>query len=334
MPKGKKLSYAVDDFNRLLVKKDAKVYPLEGEFKIEKNKLAFTPYQKSLFTRELDLPKKIKFQGSWHLSKNRDLKLSLSENDFQRKDDELEIRGRIIACEADSLTFEIKSKKTPSKDKFSLLKLGGRWQANEDNELNFLVTKDREEDLLRFSGAWKTNKNQEITYIYEKQDLVRKTKVQETLTFKGYWQINSKDRLCYVIGLKNKSFFEFKVQWDEPEVNADSRQIKYRLGIGMADLKREKVFLLFGRWRIGLKKTLFFELDYGKKRKQGIDFGAEVYLGKNNQFVFELKDRQGEKLGISVAFKRDFFQGKAELFSRISKLEDDYRLEAGMRIPW
>lgn len=329
-----KLQYAVDASNRLLVKKDNQQYPLEGEFKIERNNLIFEPNRKSPLLKELDLPKRIKFQGNWHLTKNRDLKLSLVENDYQHKEDELEIRGRIISCEANAIIFETKCKKTETSDKFLLLRLGGRWQADASNELNFLVTKDIEEDTLRFRGAWAINQNQEIIYTYEKQDLIHKTTTQELLTFKGFWQINTQDRISYIFDLKNKSFFEFKVQLEQLDLRGDKREIKYRIGIGVADLKEEKVFSLFGKWRVEPKKNIFFEIDYGKRGIRAIIFGASVFLDKNNEIVFELKDRRETDLGIRVAFNRNFFKGKAALFARLSKLEDDGHLEVGVRIPW
>lgn len=329
-----KLRYAVDDLNRLLIRKDDKPYALEGEFKIERNNLIFEPHRKSPFTKELDLPKRIKFQGNWQLSENRDLKLTLVDNDYQHREDELEIRGRVIACEADAIVFETKFKKTSTEDKITLLRLGGRWQANEFNELNFLVSKEREEDVLRFVGGWKINQNQEIVYTYEKQDLITKTRFEETITFKGCWQINARDRITYALDFKNKSFFEFKVQLLRPDLRGDERQIKYSIGIGVKDLREEKVISLFGKWKVQPKKTISFELDYGEKGIRALTFGASVLLDKNNEFVFELKDRRGKDLGFSVALNRSFLEEKAGLFIRLSKLENDSRLEAGIKIPW
>lgn len=329
-----KLRYAVDDLNRQLIRKDDKPYALEGEFKIERNNLIFEPHRKSPLTKELDLPKRIKFQGNWQLSENRDLKLTLVDNDYQHREDELEIRGRIIACEADVIVFETKFKKTPTEDKITLLRLGGRWQANEFNELNFLVSKDREEDILRFVGGWKINQNQEIVYTYEKQDLITKTRFEELITFKGCWQINARDRITYALDFKNKSFFEFKVKLLRPDLRGDERQIKYSIGIGVKDLREEKVISLFGKWKVQPKKTISFELDYGEKGMRALTFGASVFLDKNNEFVFELKDRRGKNLGFSVAFNRSFLEEKAGLFIRLSKLENDSRLEAGIRILW
>src|SRR5512135_1172713 len=106
MPISKRASFAVDDFNRLLIKKAGRVYPVEGEFKIEKNNLFFDPDRKSPLSKELGLAQRLKFQGNWQLNDNRDLRLSLIENADQRKGDALDIKGRIIGSDSDALIFE------------------------------------------------------------------------------------------------------------------------------------------------------------------------------------------------------------------------------------
>jgi hypothetical protein len=329
-----KSRYAIDEFNRLLVSKGTRQYALAGEFKIEKSDLIFEPDRKSPLLKELGLSQRIKFLGDWQLTEDYNLKLSLTENDYQYKDDELEIKGRIISGEAQELVFEAQCKKTPLQDKFVLLRLGGRWQANEFNELNFLVSKYKDEDILRFRGTWSINQNQEITYVYEKPDRRRARRAQEFITLKGFWQINTKDKLVYILDLKNKSFLEFKVQLEEQNLRGEDAQIRYRLGMGVKELRQERVFSLFGKWNIRAKKNISFEIDYGKRGLRAIDFGASVFLNKNNEFVFELKDRREKDLGFSITFNRRFMKRRAALFARLSKLENDLCLEAGVKIPW
>lgn len=329
-----RLRYAVDDLNRLLVKKGGRQYAIEGEFRVEKNNLIFEANRKSPLIEELNLPRITKFYGNWHLTENRDLRLVLKESNYQNKADELEIKGRIISCQANEVVFAVKSKKTLREDKISLLHLGGRWQANESNELNFLVTKHQEDDILKFKGSWRVNKKQEIVYAYEKEDLIKKTKAEELITLRGFWQINSKDKINYILDLKNKSFFEFKVKMLRPNLKGDQRSIKYSIGIGVKSLKQEMVFSLYGRWQIMPRKNILFEIDYGERGMRLVTFGADVFLRKNNQFVFELKNSQGENLGIRVTFKRNFFKKRMSLFARIAKWENTGRLEAGAKIIW
>lgn len=71
-----------------------------------------------------------------------------------------------------------------------ILKLGGRWQADENNRLRFLVKKEeRKVDVLTLQGIWELNRNHEITYRYEKMDLKTKERLERTVIFKGFWEI-------------------------------------------------------------------------------------------------------------------------------------------------
>jgi len=212
--------------------------------------------------------------------------------------------------------------------------LNGKWQANASNELNFLVQSDRQEDVLTFKGAWKLNRNQEITYTYEKQDLRRKSRAREELTFQGFWQINSRDNISYILDLDQGSLFEFKVQLQQPDLKGDRRQIKYRIGIGGKGFRRERVFSLFGSWRVESSKNIFFQVDCAETGVKALTFAADVFLNNNNQLVFELKNRQGKPLGITVSFERAFLKKRAALFARLSKARSIHSLEAGVKIPW
>ncbi len=329
-----KLRYSTDSLNRLVVQKDERAHPVEGVWTVEKNNLVFEPSPKSPLTKELNLARKIRFEGNWHLTDNKDLKLVLIDTDNQVKNDELEIKGRIISAEADAIVFQMHCIKEPSVDRISLLRLGGRWQADEFNQLAFIVTRDITEDILRFSGSWQINRNQEIIYAYEKQDLIRKTKITEEITLKGYWQISSSDRLSYTLDFKNRSFFEFKVQLESPNLIGKTGQIRYRIGIGVKELAKERVFLLFGTWKFGRAKSVLFEMDYGEDRVRAMTFGASVRLNRGNEFLFELKDKTGENLGFSVQFNKKFFKDNATAFARLKKIEEDLRVEAGLKIRW
>lgn len=329
-----KLRYSTDSLNRLVVLRDGKKYPIEGVFSVEENNLAFFPSQKSLFTKELDLPRKMRFEGNWRLTENKDLKFVLIETDNQIKNDELELKGQIISAEDNALVFQMHCLKEPDVDTVRLIRLGGRWQADEFNQLTFLVARDIEEDKLKFTGSWQINKNQEIIYSYERQDLIRKRKTTEEITFKGYWQISSRDRLTYILDLKNGSFFEFKVQLESPNLIGKKGEIRYRIGIGVKELARERIISLFGAWKLSRTKSISFEMDYGEGGTRAIVFGASVFLNRDNEFVFELKNMAGKDLGFTVQFNRRFFKGNALVFARVRRLEEDLRVEAGLRVRW
>lgn len=329
-----KLRYSTDSSNRLVVYKNGRRYPVDGVFAVEENNLVFEPRQKSIFTKELNLSRKVRFEGNWRLADNKDLRLVLIETDNQVKNDELVIKGQIISAEVDAIVFQMHCIKEPDVDRIGLLRLGGRWQADKFNQLTFFVSRDVTEDILRFSGSWQVNKNQQIIYAYEKQDLIRKTRTLEQITIKGYWQINSSNRLAYILDLKNKSFFEFKVQMESPSLMGKTGEIRYRIGIGVKELAKERVFSLFGTWKINRTKSILFEMDYGEEAVKTITFGASVFLNRDNEFVFELKNRVGEDLGFSVQFNKKFFKDNAIAFARLKKLEEDLRVEAGLKLRW
>lgn len=329
-----KLRYSTDNSNRLVITKDKRRYPIEGEFRIEKNSLAFEPSRKSVFAKELDLPQKISFEGKWRITDNKDLKLILIETDNQVEDDELEIRGGIISAEDDAIIFQMHCLKEPDTDAIRLFRLGGRWQADELNQLTFIVTRDVTEDLLRFSGSWQIGKSQEIVYAYEKEDLIRKTRTQEQITFRGYWHISSNNRLAYIVDFKNGSLFEFKVRMESPDLIGKRGEIRYRISIGVKESAKEKAFSLFGTWKVSRINRISFEMDYGDGKIKAIAFGASVSLNRDNEFVFELKDRKDKDLNISVQFNKRFFKDNAILFARLNRLEEELRVEAGLKVRW
>src|SRR3989338_7697047 len=80
----------------------------------------FEPSPKSLFTKELSLPRKMKFEGKWRLSANKDLKLALVETDNQVKNDELELRGNVISAESDAIVFQLRTIKEPDVDRIAM----------------------------------------------------------------------------------------------------------------------------------------------------------------------------------------------------------------------
>lgn len=328
-----KLRYSTDKLNRLIVNRQGKLYPVEGEFKVEDNYLVFEPSRSSPAVEELGLSRRTRFEGNWALSENKNLKFVLVETDNQEKDDEIELRGTLASAEADALVFAMRTIKEPGVDRIAMLRLEGRWQADEFNQLNFVVRRDIEDDVLKLTGVWQINDNQKITYTYQRQDLIRKTKHTQAVAFDGHWQINSKERLVYILDLKNNSFFEFKAALEGLRISGKSGKIQYRLGIGVKELARERVISLFGAWRLGGRNTISFGIDYGNNRVKALVFGATVDVSRG-ELIFELRDRAGKDLGISVIFNKNFFRKDASVFARLKKAEDELRAEAGLRLRW
>ena len=233
--------YSVDAYNRLVIRRKEEELTPQGSFSTDKdNRLIYWLNEPVAWRAKYQLPRKLLFTGQWKLNSDYGLELELRQNRPSFNRETLALKGRIIACEKDTLVFEIHSLKKNGLDSFNLLKLSGNWQADEFNRLTFLVTKKDFPDTLILQGAWQLNDNQQIVYTYEKTNLRTKTKSLQTLVFSGYWQITSASRLSYIISTGLNSKFDFKAQIESPNLYPKEGVIKYRLGIGVREPKKKK----------------------------------------------------------------------------------------------
>ena len=90
---------------------------------------------------------------------------------------------------------------------------------------------------------------------------------------------------------------------------------------------------LFGIWKFGRKGGISFRIDYGEGEVRAINFGTQFYLTKRDKIVFELQDKTGQSLGISVTFSRRFLMSRAETFLGFEKNERESKITAGVKIP-
>ncbi len=247
-------------------------------------------------------------KGKWRLNKDHDLELTVT--DARGLDKEvLTLKSEIVSVASDELIFLITSKKQRGVEITRLLKLSGRWRADESNRLAFSVSKeDGAEDVLVFDGAWEVGRDNEIIYRYRKTRLKRKTKEERSLIFKGHWHITAKDRLAYMLDTSGESGFLFKAEFEDAGISGRFGSLKYRIGIGVSRYKRpvEKVIKFLGavRWNITKKDAL--ELEF---------IGAE-----------------GRKSGMAITLSRRLVGGEA--FLRLKKMAEESRVEAGIKIPW
>ncbi|MFZ2602384.1 MAG: hypothetical protein WAX79_00060, partial [Candidatus Omnitrophota bacterium] len=276
---------------------------------------------------------KIIFTGNWKLNQNYDLELRLEDN----SEDVLRIKGEIISAEAQRLVFELKTSEENGLTKFRLLKLNGTWQADEYNQLSFVVTKKYLSDILTLEGSWSLNKNQQIEYIWEKTELKRKTKEVSRLEFSGYWQIFEANKLTYIISSATNSRFDFRVQMESLNLYPKAGVIKYRLGIGVKQTKRiePKIISLYGVWKFSRNLALSFDMGYANSQVHSLQFGAEVNFSKSNEIVFNLLAKDRQNLGASVVFTHRFLKTlDAEVFMRLKKLKDEAGVDVGVKIPF
>ncbi|MCM8765890.1 MAG: hypothetical protein NC920_03485 [Candidatus Omnitrophica bacterium] len=317
-----------------MIEDKEKRYPLEGEFKIEKNELWFFPYPRSPFIRKFGLPRRMHFSGNWRLNPEHNLLLVLRKTDYQYAGDVLEIKGKIFAVEPEELFFQARFKSGPEGESIVLLRLGGRWQADKFNRLNFLVTHKKEEDILLFSLGWRVTENHQIVYTYTKKDLISGRREREYLEFKGFWEIVDKHHLRYVVDFEKNSLFQFKGFWEIPEKQGKKGEIKCRIGVGLKKGKQENIFLLSGEWKVKRKNILSFSIDYGKGDLWEIVFRAEAKLDKDKGLVFLLRDRKNAPLGVEIKFEKKFLSANRKFFLQLSASEKEKLLAGGMVFRW
>jgi hypothetical protein len=335
-----KYRYSVNNDNQLITRQPGKRKPLltEGRFSIDKNnQLLYWLNKPDFWKMRYDLESKITFQGNWKINKNYDLELNLKETKKQYKGNLLILKGKIISIDKDTLVFEIKSYDKQDMLHIQILKLSGFWQADEKNQLSFMVKKIGTPDVFTLEGSWQLKKNQQIIYTYEKTDLKTKRKIKRTLTFEGFWQINSSNQLTYILSHSRESRFDFRAQIESPNLYPQDKVIKYRLGIG---IRKEgqgetKIISLYGAWKFKRRLGLIFQMDYGKGKVHLMEFGFESHLSKKDEVIFSLTNKRNQPLGIQVIFTHKFLkQVKARSFLRFKKFRRELETEAGVRIPF
>jgi hypothetical protein len=342
-----KNSFAVNTDNQLLLKKprEETPTPVNGYFSVEDNQLVYYINEPDSWRREYNLLSKIRFSGRWQLDSNYNLELILTESETQYAGERLIINGRIISVENNCLVFEAITKKLepsledePGLYSFQLIKLLGTWQADENNQLAFVVKKDVNPDILTFQGAWEINQNQKITYSYERRGLASGLESSEKLEFDGFWEIGESDKLRYILSGSSISYFDFRLQLESKNLYPARGIIKYRIGIGLKAIEKtkEKIISLFGTWKFSRALGLLFEMDYGEGNFRTLEFGADVILSSKDKFTFRLKDRHNQPLGLSLTFTHKFLKSHdAQTFIRLEKLlGKEGRAEVGVRIPF
>lgn len=325
--------YLIDEKNRLVIKRKREKLIPRGEFQIDsKNQLIFWLNESSSWRRKFDLPKKIVFSGKWKIDQNHNLLLDITEEEkfFQKRP--LVLKGEIISTNSDELAFMIKSCQENEIERIQILKLNGKWFADEHNRLNFLVEKKYSPDILIFQNIWEINSQQKLIYSYERTELKTKTKTSHTFTLDGFWQINSQNRLTYILSKGTDSFFDFRVQLESPNLYPQDGVIKYRIGIGVKQ-KEFRIISLYGKWQLSKKGTLLFLMDYGEGKIQKIEFGLEKKISHKDKIEFLLTNTQKQPLGITFTLTRNFLKN-ATSFLKLKYSKEEKRIEGGLTIPF
>jgi hypothetical protein len=324
MLKDKNISFSTDSDNQLLVKvgnSPSRVVP--GRFKVEDNSLIYLADEPDGWQRDLGLPEKIRFRGSWRLNKEHNLIMLLDEGP-----DRLTLRGRILHPEGNIFNFWLRSVKFGDTSNVSLIKLTGIWRADKFNRLAFEVTQRQSQGTLALRAIWDVGKDHQITYRYEQL----KTKEKITLDFKGVWDILDKNKIGYQLEAGKENQINFRAYLQTPNLYPARKKIKYRLGVGIAHKRKERLLVLDGDWKLSRTGGLSYEIDYGEGRIKRIRFGAEVNLAGRDKLSFSLSNIEGRPLGITVTFtKKSLSEKDWEYFIRARKQGKEVYLGGGFR---
>ena len=345
-----RLKYEVDPLNRLVVTLPSGGMPsrrrklvLEGEFTTDKNNTLMF----NIRTPEPELKRflpgppqgqkdyRVKFEGTWSLTPEGALKLSLAKSAGGARGNYLVLKTGIISASSGELIFSLRSKESNNSWQTRMLKLSGHWEIAPGNRLKFAVTRKRHKpDSLLFSAAWEVGKNYEITYRGERARLKTKTSRKGSFSLKGTWQIHSRRQLVFLVEGDDRSRLDIKAMLQTPSIRAKKGEIRYRAGIGLRSGRRVGRYItFFGKWRINRDLSIDFEVRSGRSLIQTFHFKAGYSPDRKSKVTFSLKDDKGKGLGMEVTFTRDFFKS-AEAFIRLRSGLQEKAVEAGVRIPF
>lgn len=162
-----KLKYEFDPHNRLTVTNAAlrgvrRV--LDGQFKISGHN-TLTYHVKSPVPSDIKAPHQIKLKGTWSLTKDHQLRLTLDKLRRETLGDTLTLQGEILDVKNNSLLFAVSTRTKDNLPSTYILELVGSWQADEHNRLTFRVYKERSKfDSLTFDGTWQIDENYQVKY--------------------------------------------------------------------------------------------------------------------------------------------------------------------------
>ncbi|MDD3297048.1 MAG: hypothetical protein PHU64_06815 [Candidatus Omnitrophica bacterium] len=327
-----KTKYSLRD-NLLIINNNATELEFPGIWSIDLNNCPVYTFLGPEYGRlKQDLPEKITFKGQWSLDTNHNLTFNLNHTKAQAPG-KLYLKTELVSFESNSLTFSLGAKEGVGSYKVRLLQLKGKWQADEDNRICFLVKRTGlKQETLTFESSWKV-KNNTLSYSYKTTELKTRQKSIRQLSIKGFWSILKKNRLVYALDIDGESLFNFKAYFQTPSIQGKKGAVQYRLGAGFRKGPQDQIITLYGVWKFN-KDGISFEMDYGNSKIKALRFKANVRLKGDNNLVFDLKSLKGEDLGLSITFRRSFFNQNAQWFLRLAQEKKDSRIVTGFDFLW
>jgi len=329
-----KVKYEFDPHNRLIVGSSLRGMRkvLDGQFKISAHNL-LTYRVLAPFPEGIKAPHQVKLRGTWFLTEDHRLRLTLDQWTRPTFGDQLTLQGEILDVKKNSLLFAMTTRTKDDLPSTYLIELAGAWQADEQNRLTFRVDKENgRSDSLTFDGSWQIGENYQITYSYSKEQLTRKVKEIHALTFQGYWDIQDKARLSFVLDADSDSRFDFNTTLGIFKDN----YIKYELGIGLSSDKQpvKQAITFFGKWQVKKNIGLVFEIEREGRKIQQIVFGAQAKLTNIGTISFSLRNSLNKNIGAELELSRDIFHEDGQVFLRLLKEKQELAILAGVGWRW
>jgi len=271
-----------------------------------------------------------RLKGRWELSPNHEIRYKSRD-----LDEEIVFRGSLVSAEPDALVISFSQSQTNQKVVRRTAELTGAWRLDSQNRIVFEAQKEGgKNDVLTFKGTWEIGKNHEVVYTYGELDTRSGIKERHKLVFRGYWDIGEDHRLTYFIGGSSYSFFRFRGTFQTRSIYAKDGAIRYQVGIELQGRKHLQTIVLFGKWKLSHKLDLSFEIEYEDGKKKAIVFGGEYALTKDTQIAVNLKNQEGDPLGIEVILTKNIFGKDGQAFIRLQKSLEEKKAEAGVSFKW
>lgn len=267
-------------------------------------------------------------EGTWRLRGDRELAYTAREtaDGFSRRT--TSFRGSLLQAKSRALIFAVQQIDDQDVPRAQRLSLSGRWQADADNRLTFLVERgDGEEDRLTLGGGWEVGPHHELRY-----RLHRGARDVREFQFDGAWDVAGANRLVYRLAGTSRSAFEFRAALQNPSVTARQGRLVYQVGVQVERgvLRRQRV-TLFGAWKLHRDRSVSFEIPYADGRVRAIRFEGSFSPAAGNRVAMALSTRQGEPLGLSVTWTRELMRD-AGLFLRVRREAGDASVVGGVEV--
>ena len=271
------------------------------------------------------------FDGTWRLTDEHQLALALRDQQ-ERDQEELFLRGSLLEAKGHALSAVLVRRGTDDKAASQRIALAGRWQADAQNRLTFLVEKGQgQADALVFDGAWEVDERAQLRYEYRQRRSGRGA-ATHALRLAGAWDLSEASQLVYRLEADTRSAFAFQASLQSRSLNARDGKLAYQLGIRLSDgrtVARQVVF--FGAWKLNRDLSVAFEFPVSGGRRQAVKFQGTCTFKDRNTLTVALSNPRGEPLALSVTFSRKWL-GDAEWFVRLQRHEQATELLGGLRI--